>query len=170
MAIAVTSRDLVAMIEQGRPPALYDVRPSERFASDHVPGAVHARGTSAVALALGASRAGTVVLICDDGQRSRELAETASQRCARTIGWLEGGMAAWTHERPRVAVRAAIGDIRIRNADEETPRTRPALQAPARPAGALGLVASWFNAPMAVAALVGTAVIVAAAVRLFMWE
>lgn len=158
------------MIEEGRVPVLYDVRSAERFASDHVPGAVHARGTSAVALALGASRAGTVVLICDDGKRSRELAEAASLKCERTIGWLDGGMAAWTHERPRVAVRAAVDDLRIRNASDETPRARPALRAPARPGGALSVMASWFNLPVTVAALVGTAAIVAAAVRCFMWD
>jgi phage shock protein E len=87
---AIASRDGVVLV--------VDVRSVDEFGEGHVPGAVNAEDGDAEAVksALDEGRdADSVLVVCGDGERSRELAaELAAGELE--AAYLDGGMKAWS--------------------------------------------------------------------------
>lgn len=107
----INTAELAALVGDGRPVVLFDVREAEEFAVSHIPGALRVDPsvwTSSFVKEFGGDVAGrTVVFYCSVGVRSSKLAGRAQaalkERGAAAIYNLEGGVFRWHNERRRLA-------------------------------------------------------------------
>jgi rhodanese-related sulfurtransferase len=91
------ARELVAGAGGGRT-AVIDLRGEDDFGEGHIPSATRIEDPSAEDVGgvdRGDADVEMVLLVCDDGKRSEERARELAGE-GREVGWLEGGMKAWS--------------------------------------------------------------------------
>jgi rhodanese-related sulfurtransferase len=85
-----------AIAGRDRSIAVVDVRSSEQFGDGHVPGAINVDDGDAEAVEAALAEqdeADEVLIVCEDGERSRELASQLGE--GRDVAYLDGGMKEW---------------------------------------------------------------------------
>jgi rhodanese-related sulfurtransferase len=94
---AEDARRMVAGDAGGRT-AVIDLRGEDDFADGHIPSAVRLESPSRDDLDeidRGRQEVETLLVVCEDGKRSREVAEQLGGEGVE-VGWLEGGMSDWS--------------------------------------------------------------------------
>ena len=89
--------DLNAMLDRGEKPIVIDVRPPERFAGFHIPGAVNIpeKELSTRTSALPADRGARIVMVCDVGKSSKRTTLFLRSLGYSEVKSLKGGITEW---------------------------------------------------------------------------
>jgi len=93
----ITQAELLLMIEQGKPPAIVDVRSRRAYDRGHVPGAVHIPFWAALSRAdlIPASQDSPVVVYCEHGPRAGMSRLAFRMRGFDQVLYLDGHMQGW---------------------------------------------------------------------------
>ena len=92
----ITAAQLQAMMADGQPILLIDVRTSTEFAGGRIPGAVNHPLDAIETWSASLDATARTVLICKGGVRSKQAADTLVQKSFASIYNLLGGMDGWT--------------------------------------------------------------------------
>lgn len=99
----VSPEALMELVRNGKPPLLLDIRDEKAFAEGHIRGSASAKLDTMPQMQVVIRRTprdSMVVLIDEDGSRSRQMAKTMS-RFGFAASFLEGGIAGWVGETVR---------------------------------------------------------------------
>jgi len=96
--VAVGVKELAAALHEGAQFQLLDVRPPEQFEQGHLTGARHSMPHEIDAALAKASKARWIILIGDETDLARSLAQDLYRKGYVLSGWLDGGYPAWMAE------------------------------------------------------------------------
>lgn len=99
---SVSADELAQWLTNGPPPMILDVRDARAFRNGHLPMAENTPVSNAAALVSRIPDDGLVVLICDDGLLSREVARLLDFCGFRQVASLDGGLRHWSTRGYRV--------------------------------------------------------------------
>ena len=93
----MTRSELLKRMNEGRPPAVIDVRSGFEFKSGHVPGAIHAPSWQLMLrmATLPADRQAELVVTCEHGPRAMLAKGLLGTMGYRNVDLLDGHMAGW---------------------------------------------------------------------------
>ena len=92
----ITPSDLAEWVFEGPTPAIIDLRDESEFKAGHIPGALNAPLSRSEDLVSRVPDDGRIVLVCDNGARSREALRLLELCGCRRVMYLQGGQRAWT--------------------------------------------------------------------------
>jgi rhodanese-related sulfurtransferase len=103
-AQSITPRDLGQKMASATPPVIFDVRDQITFSRNALPGAVNLVWNG-VSLPDGyrdriSSAAREIIVVCQDGTRSKAVAAFLTTQGYTNVSYLEGGLAAWGNDNP----------------------------------------------------------------------
>jgi hydroxyacylglutathione hydrolase len=101
--MSMAPSDLLQQIDEGRPPAVLDVRSAAEFKAGHVPGAIHVPFWAVVAGAEVPSPPDQpIVVYCGHGPRAYMAGAALKRRGYRLVSYLTGHWTAWRNMKLRI--------------------------------------------------------------------